>query len=171
MKKSFIIGTKTFLSVIIFALCLASCEESVTEVRYVETEEWTDFEGKWTSLYDDGYTVGKTTISYDDAAEEYSGEFTANIIHFYIFVVSSKTDSGVFIIKLTSGENEGKYIAVYFRDFRESPKTADLTTAYSGYDLVLFDTEEEAVEGFVSISAMSQYTKFWSSCIHSETAE
>jgi hypothetical protein len=165
----------------LFALCLAACGGSITDTEvYYADAVWTDFKGKWVFIGEwgtDGYTIENSQMSYDDGGdfEEYDSDFTADIIHCYKFVIfnaetapdsintSVKDGSGVFIIRLSSGANAGKYTAVYFRNFStKPPKKADMSTAYyDGQFPYCFDTPEAAADGFASLSAVNKYVLQW----------
>ncbi|MDR1126921.1 MAG: hypothetical protein LBL06_02210 [Treponema sp.] len=163
--------------IILFTLWLAACDSTNTEVYYADVV-WTDFEGEWmfTGPYGtDGYTIGSTTIAYDDGGdyEEWDSDFTADIVHCYKFAIfnaetttdstndSVRDGSGVFVVKLSIGANAGKYTAIYFRNLHENPKSAEMANAYSKTYPYYFDTPNDAVVGFVSLSAMNKYVSMW----------
>ncbi|MDR1216349.1 MAG: hypothetical protein LBK25_06680 [Treponema sp.] len=175
--------------IILFALWLAACGSGATntEVYYADVV-WTDFKGEWMFIGPygtDGYTIGSVTLSYEDGTPpggEWDSDFTADIVHCYKFVIfnaetttdsinaSVKDGSGVFIVRLSTGANTGKYTAVYFRNLRENPKSAEMATAY--YDEQFpycFDTPNDAVDGFVSLSAMNKYVSMWG--VYTKTGE
>ncbi|MDR0411313.1 MAG: hypothetical protein LBH75_04990 [Treponema sp.] len=181
MKKTIGVSIKAFLATAILAtLCLAACEVGVTDTEvYYADSVWTDFKGQWLftgSWGTDGYTIGDTALSYDDGGDlgEYDSDFTADVVHYYKFVVfnvetsadsaatSVKDGSGVFIIKLSTGANAGKYTAVYFRNFNAAAKSMDMATAYFDQQFpYCFETEEAAVRGFASLAAMNKYVSTW----------
>jgi hypothetical protein len=158
---------------ILFALCLAACGGGATDTEvYYADAVWTSFEGTFISSYNDGYTIGRETIAYDDGVDDYDFSFTGEVVHCYKFIVFNaetttdginagvKDGSGVFIIKLTAGENAGKYTAIYFRNFHEGSESPDLANAYSE-GTPYFDSAVEAEKGFASIAAMNKYVSMW----------